>query len=108
MGIEIEVEPVRAGRWDCESARNPVGLQRIDHRDLGWISNVHMEFLRIRIVDCPSGPARHWDLRSHCPFLESNNGQCVRARYGWVPDIRNEDLPSSMIVGKAIGADTNA
>src|SRR5262245_60331962 len=47
MGVEIEIEPMRAGRRDSESARDAIGLPCVDHDNLRRVSNVHIEYLRL-------------------------------------------------------------
>src|SRR5262249_43498940 len=108
MRVGVEIEPVRANRGDREYARDAKSLPCVDYDDLGGISDVHIKRLRLRIEDCPPGAAGHWDLGSHRPFIDRDDGQRVRARYGRIPDVGNEDLSMDMLIGKAIGTDTDS
>src|SRR5262245_39257150 len=47
MGVEIEIEPMRASRRDGECALDTFGLSRVDHDDLRGVSDVHIEYLRL-------------------------------------------------------------
>src|SRR5215467_7372890 len=108
MRVGIEIEPVRANRGDREYARDALRLACFDYDELGGISDVHIKRLRPRVEDCPPGPTSHWDLGSYRLFIDSDDGERVRARHGRIPDVGNEDLSMDMIVGEAIGADTHS
>src|SRR5215475_12283444 len=108
LRVGIEIEPVRANRGDREYARDALRLACVDYDDLGGISDVHIKRLHRGIEDCPPGAAGHRDRGSHRPFIDRDDGERVRGRYGRIPDVGNEDLSMDMIVGEAIGADTDS
>src|SRR5215467_6551172 len=108
LRVGIKIEPVRANRGDREYARDALRLRCVDYDDLGGISDVHIKRPRLMIKDCPPGAAGHWDLGSYCPFIDCDDGERVRARYGRISDVGNEELSMDMIIGEAIGADTDS
>jgi len=108
LRVEIEIQSVSAGRRNGQCARNPIGLSCVDHDDLGGLGNVHIEYLRLKIIDRPTCPPRRWDLGSRFPLVECDDGEGVGTRYGRVPDIGDEDLSADMIKGEAVGTDTDS
>src|SRR3979490_1169369 len=107
MRGKVEIEPVRAGRRNGGDTSGVPGVPRIDDDDLGWIGDVHIEDLGVRIVDRPAGPAGHADLGQHRLRIEIDHGYRLRSGYLRIADIRGQNQPSGMIVGEPVWMDAD-
>src|SRR5262245_10710538 len=102
MRGEIQIETMRTSRGNWKCACDGSGPLRIDGNNLGRIGDIHEKNLSIRIVDRPTALAGNSNLVLHDALVEIDHRQCVGAWQCGFTDVRDEDQPVAVRIGKPI------